>query len=122
MKNVINIGIEKQKSISEKLIEMGVVSSTMSGNATELFYMRWIKGNEHFNKYEEKKKSQYYVHKKRLKTIGIDIDQKIITGEIKAKIKELEEIKDMALNIKNEEKRKMVWHTAEYLKKLINEL
>lgn len=122
MKNVIQLNVKKTKRLSERLYEAGIVKSQKSGYATEHFYMRWKSGNEQFNEYEEKKKSSYYVHKKRLKELGIDISAKEEKKGIKTKISEIREIKELALNIKNEEKRKIIWHTADYLSRLIEGL
>lgn len=122
MKNVIPFNVNRVKSLSERLYEAGIVKSAKSGNATELFYMRWKAGEEQFNQYEEKKKSQYYVHKKRLKELGIDISIREKKKGIKTKIDEIKEIKELALHVKDEEKRKMIWHTADYLKRLIEDL
>lgn len=129
MSNIISIKSKTRKSIAEHLIESGVVKSIQAANATELFYIRWVRDQDSLDIKKEKERSAYYIHKKRLEKIGLNIndlkkEEKIIniSKQIKEKIENIEEIKKMATKILNPEKRKMIYHTAEYLQKLIREL
>lgn len=129
MSNIISIKSKTRKSISEHLIESGVVKSIQAANATELFYIRWVKNKDCLDIKRERERTQYYIHKKRLEKIGLNIDdlkteQKIINinKQMKEKIENIEEIKKLATKILDPEKRKMIYHTAEYLQKLIREL
>lgn len=129
MSNIVSIKSKTRKSIAEHLIESGVVKSIQAANATELFYIRWVRDQDSLDIKKEKERSAYYIHKKRLEKIGLNIndlkkEEKIIniSKQIKEKIENIEEIKKMATKILDPEKRKMIYHTAEYLQKLIREL
>ncbi len=55
------------QTISEQLLNHGVVNSTQSANATQAYYFKWLHGQQ------IPRNRQYYEHKKRLLAIGVDI-------------------------------------------------
>ena len=60
----------RQKSIADQLLAKEIVKSRQAANATQVYASMWMDGedlNRHLNR------SQYYVHKARLKQIGLDI-------------------------------------------------
>jgi len=58
----------RYEDIADQLLNAGVVKSMQAANATQSVAMRWMLGHT-----IDKKKRQYYEHKKRLLQIGIDI-------------------------------------------------
>jgi len=66
----------KYEDISEQLLNSGVVNTIQAANATQSVAMQWLLGHK-----IDKSKSQYYVHRKRLLEIGIDIALPIDTSK-----------------------------------------
>ncbi len=58
------------ETISDQLINNEIVKSRVSANATQLYVMAWLHGQ---NLKSILKKSQYYEHRRRLLSLGIDI-------------------------------------------------
>lgn len=56
------------ETIADRLIEEKIVKSKQAANATQCVYLKWIHGDN-----LEIGKSQFYTHRKRLCSIGIDI-------------------------------------------------
>ena len=54
--------------ISDQLIERGICRSRQSANATQAYAFSWLHGQD-----IDRKKSQYYEHRRRLLELGIDI-------------------------------------------------
>ncbi len=59
-----------QKSIADQLLEKEIVKSRQAANATQVYATMWMEGSDIKTMLSS---SNYYVHKARLKQIGIDI-------------------------------------------------
>ncbi len=70
--NNIHISHDEHQSIAEQLLSFGVVKSRQAANTTMAYFTIWQHGTDIRNQLSS---SNYYVHKARLKTIGIDIGQ-----------------------------------------------
>lgn len=60
----------RQQSIADQLLDKGIVKSRQAANATQVYASMWMDGEDlsrHLNR------SQFYVHKGRLKSIGLDV-------------------------------------------------
>jgi II/X family phage/plasmid replication protein len=77
----------EQESIADHLLEDQVVKSRQAANATQMFYLMWLTGQQ-----LDRSKSQYYVHKQRLLEIGIDISIPLDVTRAPLRIKEAVEI------------------------------
>lgn len=56
------------ENVSDKLIRLGVCNSKQASNATALYYMQWLHGQNF-----DLMKSQVKTHRARLRSIGVDI-------------------------------------------------
>ena len=65
--NNLSVGASDYNAISDQLLERGLVTNRQSANSTEAYAMRWMHGST------LERNSQYYVHRKRLLGLGIDI-------------------------------------------------
>lgn len=62
---------EQSMTIADKLLQNEIVKSRQSANATQSYAMLWMQGIDIKTQLSQ---SNYYVHKSRLKAIGIDIN------------------------------------------------
>jgi II/X family phage/plasmid replication protein len=60
----------KQKSIADQLLAKEIVTSRQAANATQSYATMWMEG---YDIRSQISRSNYYVHKARLKVIGLDI-------------------------------------------------
>ena len=63
----IEMNTSDHESVSDQLLELGICKSRHAANTTQSYCMSWQNG------YSMQKKSAFYVHRKRLLQIGIDI-------------------------------------------------
>lgn len=70
--NTIQISHDEHKSIADQLLELGVVKSRQAANATQSYALMWQHGTDIKSILT---RSNYFVHKARLKQIGLDIGQ-----------------------------------------------
>ncbi|GIB76639.1 fumarate reductase [Vibrio cholerae] len=68
----IQINHDEHKSIADQLLELDVVSSRQAANATQSYAIMWQSGTDIKSILT---RSNYFVHKARLKQIGLDIGQ-----------------------------------------------
>jgi len=54
-------------TVADDLLEMGIVKSRQAANATQMFYLLWLNGEQ------IKHNRTYYRHRSRLLELGIDI-------------------------------------------------
>ncbi|MEZ8996542.1 phage/plasmid replication protein, II/X family, partial [Vibrio sp. 10N.247.311.46] len=71
--NTIQISHDEHQSIAHQLLAAGAVETLRQANTTMSYFSMWQHGTD---LREVMKQSQFYQHKARLKTIGIDIGQK----------------------------------------------
>jgi II/X family phage/plasmid replication protein len=83
-------------SIADLLIENEVCKTRQSANATQSYYMMWLNGMDISNVLN---RSQFYVHKKRLKAIGIDITVPMNVSTLPIRVSRQQEISVNDLNI-----------------------
>lgn len=84
---------DTHKSISDQLLEQGIVKSRQAANATQSVALMWQLGQK------IEKNSQYYVHRPRLKSIGIDIALPFDVTRICPTLKRSEVIEVQSLSI-----------------------
>ncbi|MGY5449339.1 phage/plasmid replication protein, II/X family [Agarivorans sp. MS3-6] len=68
----IQINHDEHKTIADQLLDAGVVKSRQAANATMSYFTMWQHGTDLRQILKER---QFYEHKARLKTLGIDIGQ-----------------------------------------------
>ncbi|MCG9630140.1 phage/plasmid replication protein, II/X family [Vibrio sp. Isolate30] len=68
----IHINHDEHKSIADQLLELGVVNSRQAANATQSYAVMWQNGTDIRGILT---RSNFFVHKARLKKIGLDIGQ-----------------------------------------------
>lgn len=69
--NTLEVATMDYTTIADQLLAKGVCGSRQSANATQSIALSWIH-NPHFNE-QTPRNSQFYVHKKRLLALGLDI-------------------------------------------------
>ena len=82
------------ESIDDHLLEDGVVKSRQAANATQMFYLKWLHGQQ-----LDRSKRQYRVHKQRLLEIGIDISIPLDIARSPIQLKEVEVIEVKPLSM-----------------------
>ena len=82
------------ESIDDHLLEDGVVKSRQAANATQMFYLKWLHGQQ-----LDRSKRQYFVHKQRLLEIGIDISIPLDIARSPIQLKEVEVIEVKPLSM-----------------------
>ena len=71
--NTLQVSHDEHVSIAEQLLSVGAVDTLRQANTTMSYFTMWQHGTD---LREILKDSQFYLHKSRLKAIGIDIGQK----------------------------------------------
>lgn len=82
----------KLEDIAENLIESGVCKSRQAANCTEYMYRKWLCGE-----YIDKTSNQYFINKKRLLCLGIDISIKLDITRAPIRLKNCEVIEVRSL-------------------------
>lgn len=92
----IKISHDEHKSIADQLLDFGIVKSRQSANATQSYAIMWQNG---INIKEVLTRSNYFVHKARLKKIGLDIGQQFDVTRLCPTLKRSEIIEVNSLEI-----------------------
>ena len=92
----IQISHDVHKSIADQLMDLNIVKSRQAANATQSYAIMWQSGS---NIREILSESNFYVHKARLKQIGIDIGQQFDITRLCPTLKRSEIIKVEPLKI-----------------------
>ncbi|MEZ8605543.1 phage/plasmid replication protein, II/X family [Vibrio splendidus] len=94
--NTIHISHDEHQSIADQLLSQGAVKSRQAANATQSYAIMWQQGTDIRQLLSQ---SNFYVHKARLKSIGIDIGQQFDVSRICPTLKRSEVIEVHPLKI-----------------------
>lgn len=86
----------KQQSIADQLLAREVVKSRQAANATQVYASMWMDGE---NLHRHLNRSQFFVHKKRLKEIGLDVTSPFDVTRMAPKILQTKVIQVATLQI-----------------------
>ncbi|MGF1872861.1 phage/plasmid replication protein, II/X family [Photobacterium indicum] len=92
----INISHDEHQSIAHQLIASGAVDTLRKANVTMSYFSMWQHGTDLRNILSQ---SNFYVHKARLKTIGIDIAQQFDVSRMCPTLKRSEVIEVKPLRV-----------------------
>jgi II/X family phage/plasmid replication protein len=92
----IHISHDEHQSIADQLLSLGAVNSRQAANATQSYAIMWQQGTDIRQLLSQ---SNFYVHKARLKSIGIDIGQQFDVSRICPTLKRSEVIEVKPLEI-----------------------
>jgi II/X family phage/plasmid replication protein len=92
----IHISHDEHQSIADQLLSLGVVKSRQAANATQSYAILWQQGADIRQSLGS---SQFYEHKARLKSIGIDIGQQFDVSRVCPTLKRSEVIEVKPLDV-----------------------
>jgi len=65
--NTLSVSSNDYNNVATELLEKGICKTQLAANTTEIYFNNWTLGRP------QPRNSQWYVHRKRLKALGIDI-------------------------------------------------
>jgi II/X family phage/plasmid replication protein len=92
----IHISHDEHQSIADQLLSHGIVKSRQAANATQSYALLWQQGTDIR---QEISRANFFVHKARLKSIGIDIGQQFDVSRICPTLKRSEVIEVKPLEV-----------------------